>query len=170
MGSSGDDLIIAAPDSKQVLIGGGGNDCLLGGQGHVALVASNLKDTDPAVGQDTPKNFNVLVAGDGDILVGGNGQDAFFFGAHCGSSTVLQFDPQHDKIVIDSHTTGITSVEQLHVQDDVKNHGVIIDINHGDRVEIIGHSTHDLIVSDDPNASAVMFIDSSAFAHGSGHS
>src|SRR5690242_7436990 len=72
IGSSGDDLVIGATHGQE-LIGGGGNDCLAGGAGGMALFASN-DGSHPSAGQDTAQNFNVLVGGPGDALVGGRSE------------------------------------------------------------------------------------------------
>jgi serralysin len=144
VGTPGNDVIVGVAGNQE-LIAGGGDNALLGGAGNMFLFAGT--DTnhplDPqikAAGAPTPSNFDVLVGGPNDVLVGETGQDAFVFGSSCGQNTVYNFDPTKDLLVVQANIdgSGIASNADLerHVADSAR--GTEVNFGGGDSVLIAG--------------------------------
>jgi Ca2+-binding RTX toxin-like protein len=143
VGTPGNDVIYGASGNE--LVGGGGNDALLGGAGNQVLFASTdsthpLDSHVTAAGTDTSSNYNVLVGGPHDVLVGGPGQDYFVFGSHSGVNVIQNFDPVPDQLVIQAHIngSGIASITDLqsHISD--SSQGTLSNFGGGDEVLLAG--------------------------------
>jgi hypothetical protein len=87
VGTAGEDSLNGG-NGNDVLSGLGGHDLLLGGNGTDSLYGGSGND--------------VLAGGSGnDLLSGGSGSDAFRFARGGGSDTILDFDTDEDRLVLD---------------------------------------------------------------------
>lgn len=106
-------------NGDDILYGGGGNDYLDGGNGTDLLYGGTSEDTlHGGAGDDEIYGDygNDVLHGDGgiDTLTGGNGTDKFVFTLLDNYDVITDFDAsESDKIVIDSSSTGISSINDL---------------------------------------------------------
>lgn len=95
-GGNGRDNLIGT-GGEDSLSGGNGNDMLHGLGGHDSLFGGN--GVDQLFGGD---GNDLLAGGNGnDTLSGGSGSDDFLFGRGGGTDTILDFDTESDRILLD---------------------------------------------------------------------
>jgi VCBS repeat-containing protein len=147
-GGNGQDNLTGT-GGEDSLNGGNGNDVLSGLGGHDVLVGGNGTDTlYGGSGND------VLAGGNGnDVMSGGTGADSFLFARGGGSDTILDFDTNADRLVLDS---GI-GVAGSSVSD--VNHDGIADLtiafsNGGGSVVLLGVSDFSAVDFDQAQAQA----------------
>jgi Ca2+-binding RTX toxin-like protein len=101
-GGAGRDTLIGG-DGNDRLLGGSGQDRLLGGAGQDQLVSGD--DRSVLSGGAGHDRLTADLRDAGHRLTGGAGADAFVF-VHAGAarataSTVTDFNPDHDRLIID---------------------------------------------------------------------
>ncbi|SPF80001.1 calcium-binding protein [Pseudoprimorskyibacter insulae] len=97
-GGAGADALLGR-EGDDTLIGGTGHDTLQGGAGNDALIGFDDDETDYLNGAD---GDDLLIAGLGDVLSGGDGSDTFLLGdwLRTDAAALTDFSPQDDRMVV----------------------------------------------------------------------
>lgn len=130
-GGPGDDILIGGPGDDtlvggwgdDLLIAGGGVNVLMGGAGNDTLVGVRLDAEGRDIGRGSFLNGgagnDLLIAGQGDMLHGGEDADTFALGdwlAGLNPATILDYTPEEDEITLhyDPARVGVPEVTVTH--------------------------------------------------------
>ncbi|MGL5878303.1 MAG: calcium-binding protein [Xenococcaceae cyanobacterium] len=120
--SDGNDILFGGSGNDRIFLFGSGNDTVFAGEGNDSVFASGFESSDLVNGEGGDDFLEVRDRGDGgsvnnDTLTGGSGADRFAFttnvrapfnSSNFGVTTITDFQPGIDKIVLTKDTFSLT--------------------------------------------------------------